>query len=128
MKELLKGATASTPKLRAKCDRLPTLVQLSCRRKLNLRRFLLSSFAALGRPILSGPSRKSFMKTALGDVPPGERVWGTAAAVTASVLAGAHLVRVHDVREMVQVVRVADAIRAAALGEVRNWKPDAGKS
>jgi len=77
-----------------------------------------SSFAALGRPILSGPSRKSFMKTALGDVPPGERVWGTAAAVTASVLAGAHLVRVHDVREMVQVVRVADAIRAAALGEV----------
>lgn len=75
----------------------------------------LDAFAALGRPILSGPSRKSFLKSALGDVPPDGRVWGTAAAVTASVLAGAHIVRVHDVREMVQVVRVADAIRNAAF-------------
>ncbi|MEO8482802.1 MAG: dihydropteroate synthase [Acidobacteriota bacterium] len=73
----------------------------------------LDAFATLGRPILSGPSRKSFMKSALGDVPPNERVWGTAAAVTASILAGAHIVRVHDVREMVQVVRVADAIRSS---------------
>ena len=70
--------------------------------------------AALGLPLLSGPSRKSFMKTALGERPPHERVWGTAAAVTASVLLGAHIVRVHDVREMVQVVRVADAIAASA--------------
>ena len=70
--------------------------------------------SSLGLPILSGPSRKSFMKTALGDRPPHERVWGTAAAVTASVLLGAHIVRVHDVKEMVQVVRVADAIAAAA--------------
>jgi dihydropteroate synthase len=76
----------------------------------------LDSFAALGRPILSGPSRRSFLKAALGDVPPDARVWGTAAAVAASVLAGAHIVRVHDVREMVQVVRVADAIRDAAVG------------
>jgi dihydropteroate synthase len=72
------------------------------------------AFAALERPILSGPSRKSFLRAALGDVPPAGRVWGTAAAVTASVLAGAHIVRVHDVREMTQVVRVADAILAAA--------------
>jgi dihydropteroate synthase len=73
----------------------------------------LPAFAALGRPILSGPSRKSFLRAALGDLPAAERVWGTAAAVTASVLLGAHLVRVHDVREMVQVVRVAEAIRRA---------------
>ena len=66
--------------------------------------------AALGRPIVSGPSRKSFLKAALGDVPPEGRRWGTAAAVTASILAGAHVVRVHDVAEMVQVVRVTDAI------------------
>ena len=70
--------------------------------------------AALGRPILSGPSRKSFLKAAIGDVPAPARVWGTAAAVTAAVLAGAHIVRVHDVVEMTQVVRVADAIRGRA--------------
>jgi dihydropteroate synthase len=71
----------------------------------------LDELAALGRPILSGPSRKSFLKTSLGDVPPAERVWGTAAAVTASILGGAHIVRVHDVKEMAQVARTADAIR-----------------
>ncbi len=69
------------------------------------------SFAALDRPWLLGPSRKSFLRDALGDVPPGERDWGTASAVTGSVLAGAHIVRVHAVKEMVQVVRVADKIR-----------------
>jgi dihydropteroate synthase len=72
----------------------------------------LSHIAQLGFPILSGPSRKSFLKLGLGDVPPDQRVWGTAAAVAASVLFGAHIVRVHDVKEMVQVVRVADRIRA----------------
>lgn len=66
---------------------------------------------ALGRPLLSGPSRKSFLTRAIGDAPPADRVWGTAAAVTASILAGAHIVRVHDVKEMAQVARVADAIR-----------------
>ena len=69
------------------------------------------SIAALGRPVLVGPSRKSFLTLALGEVPPSERVWGTAAAVTAAVLGGAHIIRVHDVREMVQVVRVADELR-----------------
>lgn len=73
----------------------------------------LDELAAVGCPILSGPSRKSFLKTSLGDVPPAERVWGTAAAVTASILAGAHIVRVHDVKEMAQVARTADAIRNA---------------
>jgi dihydropteroate synthase len=67
--------------------------------------------AALERPILVGPSRKSFMREAVGDRPARERDWGTAAAVTAAVLAGAHIVRVHAVEEMVQVVRVAEEIR-----------------
>lgn len=70
----------------------------------------LERFHDLGYPILSGPSRKSFLQVGLGNRPPSDRLWGTAAAVTASVLAGAHIVRVHDVREMVDVVRVADAI------------------
>lgn len=72
----------------------------------------LGRLAELGFPILSGPSRKSFLKAGLGDVSAGDRLWGTAAAVTASVLLGAHIVRVHDVAEMVQVVRVADTVRA----------------
>jgi dihydropteroate synthase len=67
---------------------------------------------ALDRPILAGPSRKSFLQLAIGDCPPDARVWATAAAVTAAVLAGAHMVRVHDVKEMVQAVRVADKIRS----------------
>jgi dihydropteroate synthase len=69
--------------------------------------------AALDRPMLVGPSRKSFMRDAVGDRPARERDWGTAAAVTAAVLAGAHIVRVHAVREMAQVVRVAEQIRLA---------------
>jgi dihydropteroate synthase len=71
------------------------------------------AFLALDCPFLAGPSRKSFLQSAIGERPPDDRVWGTAAAVTGAVLAGAHLVRVHDVKEMVQVVRVADKIRAS---------------
>jgi dihydropteroate synthase len=72
----------------------------------------LHEFAELGRPILSGPSRKSFLSKAVGrTLAPAQRDWGTAAAVTASVLAGAHIVRVHAVAEMAQAVRVADEIR-----------------
>lgn len=66
--------------------------------------------SALDRPLLVGPSRKSFMREALNDRPAPERDWGTAAAVTAAVLSGAHIVRVHAVKEMVQVVRVAEEI------------------
>jgi dihydropteroate synthase len=68
---------------------------------------------ALERPVLAGPSRKSFMRDALRGRPAIERDWGTAAAVTAAVLGGAHIVRVHATAEMVQVVRVADEIRNA---------------
>jgi dihydropteroate synthase len=75
----------------------------------------LGELAVLNRPVLAGPSRKSFLKAALGEVPPGARVWGTAAAVTACILNGAHIVRVHDVKEMVQVVKVADRIRGSGV-------------
>jgi dihydropteroate synthase len=71
----------------------------------------LPRLAALDRPILVGPSRKSFLTAALGDLPPSGREWGTAAAVAAAVLFGAHIVRVHGVREMAEVARVSDAIR-----------------
>jgi len=67
--------------------------------------------AALSRPVLVGPSRKSFLRGATSDRPAAERDWGTAAAVTAAVLAGAHIVRVHAVAEMTHVVRVAEEIR-----------------
>ena len=73
----------------------------------------LDELAALDRPILVGPSRKSYLKAALGDRDPAAREWGTAAAVAASVIFGAHIVRVHDVKAMIDVVRVADAISAA---------------
>jgi dihydropteroate synthase len=75
----------------------------------------LDALAALDRPILSGPSRKSFLKSAIGDVPAAARDWATAAAVTVSVLHGAHIVRVHDVAHMVDVVRVGDLIRVARM-------------
>ena len=75
--------------------------------------------AALGRPLLVGPSRKSFLREALGDRPAAERDWGTAAAVTAAVLGGAHIVRVHAVGAMGQVVRVAEEIRRADGSEQR---------
>ncbi len=75
----------------------------------------LDRLAALDRPILSGPSRKSFLKDAIGERVPSAREWATAAAVAASVLFGAHIVRVHGVRAMADVVRVADRIRAAGL-------------
>jgi dihydropteroate synthase len=70
-------------------------------------------FAALDRPILLGASRKSFLTLALGERSPDDREWGTAAAVTAGILAGAHIVRVHGVRAMADVARVADALLAA---------------
>jgi dihydropteroate synthase len=75
-----------------------------------------SRFAALGRPILVGPSRKSFLTSATGARPADQRDWATAAAVTVAVLGGAHMVRVHRVAEMVEVVRVADAVRDQASG------------
>ncbi len=69
----------------------------------------LRRLARFRLPIVIGTSRKTFIGKVLG-VPPEERVWGTAATLAASILGGAHIVRVHDVVEMVQVARVTDTI------------------
>jgi dihydropteroate synthase len=71
----------------------------------------LSRFDSLGCPLVVGTSRKSFIGKTLGTSADG-RLWGTAATVTAAILGGAHVVRVHDVAAMVQVARVADQILA----------------
>lgn len=74
----------------------------------------LDQIAKLGFPLLVGTSRKSFLGTALKRSE-SDRMWGTAASVAGSILQGAHIVRVHDVPEMVQVARVADVIRNPKL-------------
>ena len=73
----------------------------------------LDELAALDRPLLVGPSRKRFIGKTLAR-PVGERVMGTAAAVAAAVLGGAHVVRVHDVEAMLDVVRLCDAMLGQA--------------
>jgi dihydropteroate synthase len=78
----------------------------------------LARLAVLGRPILCGASQKSFLKAAIGDVPPEARHWASAAATTIAVLGGAHIVRVHDVAATRDVVRLADAVRLSAPREV----------
>lgn len=74
----------------------------------------LPELATLGCPLLVGTSRKGFLGKTLArrgePAPPDERIWGTAATVAASILGGAHIVRVHDVAEMVQIARVTDCI------------------
>jgi len=69
----------------------------------------LSELEELGRPILIGTSRKSLIKMVL-NLPAAERVEGTAATVAISIANGADMVRVHDVRQMVRVCRMADAV------------------
>ncbi len=69
----------------------------------------LDEIKALGYPVLLGPSRKSFIGYTL-DLPPDERLMGTAAAVAVGIMRGADIVRVHDVREMSRVARMTDAI------------------
>jgi len=71
----------------------------------------LSQFASLKKPILIGASRKAFIGKILGDAPAEERLEGTAAVVAISIINGANIVRVHDVKEMAKVVKVADAIK-----------------
>jgi dihydropteroate synthase len=81
----------------------------------------LPELAKLGHPLLVGTSRKGFLGRTLAlatgsapgkakTVPAAERIWATAATVTASILGGAHIVRVHDLAEMAQVARVADCL------------------
>jgi dihydropteroate synthase len=80
----------------------------------------LDELGELGRPLVVGASRKGFLARPLGRDEPAANAseWLTAAAVTASVLWGAHIVRVHAVSEMVQVVRVADEIRKYHRGSM----------
>ncbi len=74
----------------------------------------LEEISALGFPVVIGTSRKGFLGATLARggkaAPSDERIWGTAASVAASILHGAHIVRVHDVAEMVQVARVTDCV------------------
>jgi len=69
----------------------------------------LEAIRALGYPVLLGPSRKSFVGFTL-DLPPDQRMEGTAAAVAVGIARGADIVRVHDVEAMVRVARMTDAI------------------
>jgi dihydropteroate synthase len=82
----------------------------------------LPELAKLGYPVLVGTSRKGFLGATLvkngKSAPPEERIWATAATVVASILGGAHIVRVHDVPEMAQVARVSDFILGVP-GKVR---------
>jgi len=71
----------------------------------------LHEFTLLEKPILIGPSRKAFIGRILGDAPVTYRLEGTAAAVAISIINGANIIRVHDVKEMVKVAKVADAIK-----------------
>ena len=76
----------------------------------------LERLASLGFPLLVGTSRKMFLGATLGTAkspaPPAERIWGTAATITAAILGGAHIIRIHDVAEMAKVALAADAMAA----------------
>jgi dihydropteroate synthase len=73
----------------------------------------LDRLCLMGYPLMTGTSRKGFIGKLTGK-PEQQRQFGTAATVDAAILKGAHLVRVHDVKEMVDVVKVADAIANSA--------------
>jgi dihydropteroate synthase len=85
----------------------------------------MDELAALGYPLVIGASRKSFVGRALGGAPKDQRAWGTAALITATILGGAHIVRVHDVAQMAQVARVADEILRPSKNPAPN--PSEGK-
>jgi dihydropteroate synthase len=76
----------------------------------------------MGFPLLAGTSRKSFVGRTVGqrvgaDVPPGERLYGSLAAMVVSILRGAHVVRVHDVKPAVEAAAVADDVLAALVAD-----------
>jgi dihydropteroate synthase len=76
----------------------------------------LRELTSYGQPVLLGPSRKATIGKVLGDLPPGERVEGTAAVVVAGILNGADIVRVHDVQPIARAARLADAIARGWAG------------
>ena len=75
----------------------------------------LHEFRSLGPPVCIGVSRKAFIGAALGISEPRKRLFGSVSAGVIAVRGGAKIVRVHDVKEMVEAVRVADAIAAGRL-------------
>ncbi len=77
----------------------------------------LHEFTLLEKPILIGPSRKAFIGKILGNVSETDRLEGTSAAVAISIMSGANIIRVHDIKEMVRVARVADAIKNLGFPE-----------
>lgn len=87
----------------------------------------LGEIKALGRPILVGPSRKSFVGYTL-DLPPDQRVEGTASAVTLAIDRGADIVRVHDVAAMTRVIRFADAVVRRHLSQSQTPASSGAKS
>ena len=70
----------------------------------------LGELRSLGRPILLGTSRKSTIGLVLGGLPASERLEGTAATIALGIAQGADIVRVHDVHEMMRVVKMSDAV------------------
>jgi dihydropteroate synthase len=128
MRDVLSGLRAAIGRARrAKIDRARLLIDpgigfgKSYEQNCELVR-RLPELGRLGYPLVVGTSRKAFLGWLLGGKkqeqswPADKRLWGTAATVTASILGGAHIVRVHDVAEMAQVARVADALVAAHRG------------
>jgi len=120
MKDVVRGLRASIRKARAAGVRKSQIVidpgigfGKSFEQNYELLR-KLSELAKLGYPLLVGTSRKGFLGATLArngkPAPSEERLWATAATVTASILGGAHIVRVHDVAEMAQVARVTDCL------------------
>ncbi len=71
----------------------------------------IAQFKILNCPILIGTSRKSFIGALTGNIPPEERLEGTIASVAISVMNGADMVRVHDVKEIYKAIRIADALK-----------------
>jgi len=84
----------------------------------------LGKLAALDYPVLVGPSRKSFLNHAAGENTAGTLVYATGAAVAVAILNGAHIVRVHDVKEMRAVAQVADEIVRAGIVVVKPEEED----
>ncbi len=74
----------------------------------------LNEFTGFEKPILLGPSRKSFIGRMLGDLPVTERLEGTASAVAIGIFNDANIIRVHDVKAMVRVAAIADAIKKSS--------------
>ncbi len=83
----------------------------------------LNEIRQLGFPVLLGPSRKSFIGYTL-DLPPDQRLEGTAAAVAVGIVRGADIVRVHDVRELARVAKMTDAL--VRRGPLPRSSPGAG--